>query len=109
MLAKTLLSEIVYNLIMDLKVNYIEKVSVNGERLLDVGFEIIDGETKTNRRLSFSIETSLDEIKKELATYLDNCENEKKQAVVQKKIDKQDENADNVIEGLNKYEIKKKS
>lgn len=85
---------------MELEIKDIQKVSVNGERYLDITFFVLDGKEKLQRRLSFEITKTKKEIESELKDYVKNLENEKKQAVKQAEIDKQDKNADNVIEEL---------
>lgn len=85
---------------MELEIKDIQKISVGGERFLDITFYVLDGKEKLQRRLSFPITYTKEEVESELKKYVENLENEKKQAVKQAEIDKQDKNADNVIREL---------
>lgn len=72
-----------------------------GERFLAVNFEILDKkEVVQTKSLGFPMGTDLEDIKTELNQYLEvyKAEDERKEA--QAIIDKEDKNADNIIEEL---------
>ena len=77
-----------------------------GERFLAVNFEILDKKDVIfTKSVGFPMGTDIEDIKAELAKHLDNYKLEVEKREAQAIIDKEDKNADNIIEELQNQKL----